>query len=262
MLSEQDARRIIGTNAYSADGNKIGKVGQVFLDDSTGRPEFVTVNTGLFGTSETLIPVADATASADRLTVPYSKDKVKEAPNVDVDRGHLDENEERRLYEYYGLTYAAPGRHGGLDRDDLADAGDRSGTVGRDVSGPTTDDAMTRSEEQVRVGTASQETGRARLRKYVVTEEETHTVPVRKEKAVLEREPITERNVGAATSGPDISEEEHEVTLREERPVVEKTVEPVERVRLGKEQVTEEQTVSEHVRKEQIDTDGDLDDRR
>ena len=120
---------------------------------------------------------------------------------------------------------------------------------------------MTRSEEQVRVGTTSQEAGRVRLRKYVVTEQETHTVPVRKEKAVLEREPITERNVGAATSGPDISEEEHEVILREERPVVDKTVEPVERVRLGTEETTEEQTVTEQVRKERIETDGDLDDR-
>ena len=242
MIDESNARQIIGTTAYSADGDKLGKVGQVFLDDATGRPEFVTVQTGLFGTNESFVPVSNASTEADRLVVPFSKDQVKDAPNVDVASGHLDEDEERRLYEHYDL---------GNDVD----------VVGHDVSGPTTDDAMTRSEEQVRVGTTSQEAGRVRLRKYVVTEQETHTVPVRKEKAVLEREPITERNVGAATSGPDISEEEHEVILREERPVVDKTVEPVERVRLGTEETTEEQRVTEQVRKERIETDGDLDDR-
>jgi uncharacterized protein (TIGR02271 family) len=242
MIDESNARQLIGTTAYSADGDKLGKVGQVFLDDATGRPEFVTVQTGLFGTNESFVPVSNASPEADRLVVPFSKDQVKDAPNVDVASGHLDEEEERRLYEHYNH---------GTDAD----------VVGHDVSGPTTDDAMTRSEEQVRVGTTSQEAGRVRLRKYVVTEQETHTVPVRKEKAVLEREPITERNVGAATSGPDISEEEHEVILREERPVVDKTVEPVERVRLGTEETTEEQRVTEQVRKERIETDGDLDDR-
>jgi stress response protein YsnF len=85
---------------------------------------------------------------------------------------------------------------------------------------------------------------------------------VTKERAVLEREPITDSNIDAATSGPEISEEEHEVVLHEETPVVEKTVEPVERVRLGTEQTTEEHTVTEEVRKERIEGDGDVDDRR
>ena len=118
---------------------------------------------------------------------------------------------------------------------------------------------MTRSEEQVQVGTTSEEAGRVRLRKYVTTEHETHTVPVRKEKAVLETEPITDGNVGSATSGPDISEEEHEVVLREERATVDKTVEPVERVRLGTETTTDEETVTEEVRKEHVEVDGDAD---
>ena len=121
---------------------------------------------------------------------------------------------------------------------------------------------MTRSEEQVRVGTQSQESGRARLRKYVVTENVTETVPVRKEKAVLETEPVTSENDDAATSGADISEEEHEVTLHEERPVVEKTTEPVERVRLSTEAQTDHETVSEEVRKEQIEAEGDITTRR
>jgi uncharacterized protein (TIGR02271 family) len=293
MLTENDARETIGTTAYSADGEKLGKVGQLFLDDETGRPEFVTVNTGLFGTNETFIPVSDATFNGDRLTVPFSKDQVKDAPNVDAENGHLDRSEERRLYEYYGrgADYDTTTRTGDADyRNDTTDAdrttgtgvgtgiaggrdtdrdtnrandlGNDRGTEGYDTSGPTTDDAMTRSEERVNVGTTSQETGRVRLRKYVTTEEETHTVPVRKERAVLEREPVTDANIGDATSGPDLSDEEHEVVLNEERVTVDKTTEPVERVRLGTETVTEQESVTEEVRKEHIETDGDVNDRR
>jgi uncharacterized protein (TIGR02271 family) len=120
---------------------------------------------------------------------------------------------------------------------------------------------MTRSEEQLKVGTQSREAGRARLRKHVVTEQQTVNVPVTREEVRIEREPITEGNVGQATSGADISEEEHEVVLHEERPVVEKETVPVERVRLGTEKVTEQESVTETVRKEEIDTDG-VDERR
>jgi uncharacterized protein (TIGR02271 family) len=283
MLTEQNAREVIGTTAYAADGDKLGKVGQLFLDDQTGRPEFVTVNTGLFGNNETFIPVSDASFDGDRLTLPFDKAKIKDAPNVDADGGHLDEPEEQRLYEYYGMSYDK-GTYSGTDTntysgtdthtdtDAYSGTGTRSGTdvsgqqefsgvraEGHDTSGPTTDDAMTRSEESLRVGKTSQETGRVRLRKYVTTEQETHTVPVRKERAVLESEPITEANAGDATSGPDLSDEEHEVVLSEERVTVDKTVTPVERVRLGTETVTEQETVTEDVRKEHIETEGDVD---
>ena len=292
MLTEQNAREVIGTTAYDADGDKLGKVGQLFLDDQTGRPEFVTVNTGLFGTNETFIPVSDASFDGDRLTLPFDKAKIKDAPNVDADGGHLDQSEEQRLYEYYGMshdkgTYTETNTYTGTDTvtdtNTVTDSGTRSGTVtdtdrdrdvyagtdttgvrseGHDTSGPTTDNAMTRSEESLQVGKTQQETGRVRLRKYVTTEQETHTVPVRKEKAVLESEPITDANVGEATSGPDLSDEEHEVVLNEERVTVDKTVTPVERVRLGTETVTDQETVTEDVRKEHIETEGDVEGRR
>jgi uncharacterized protein (TIGR02271 family) len=87
------------------------------------------------------------------------------------------------------------------------------------------------------------------------------TVPVQREELRVEREPITDANLEAATSGPEISEAEHEVTLREETPVVEKTRVPRERVRLGTETVTDERQVAEEVRKEQIQVDGDQDQR-
>ena len=133
---------------------------------------------------------------------------------------------------------------------------DTRGAVGHDTSGPTTDNAMTRSEEQLNVGTRSEEVGRARLRKYVVTENVSETVPVSREEVRVEREPITDANIGNAMDGPAISEEEHEVTLHAETPVVEKEAVPVERVRLDTETVTEQATVTEGVRKEQIDVDG------
>jgi uncharacterized protein (TIGR02271 family) len=121
---------------------------------------------------------------------------------------------------------------------------------------------MTRSEEEVRVGTAGverTETGRARLRKYVVTEEQQVTVPVTREEVRVEREPITDANVGDALSGPDIAEGEHEVVTHEERPIVTKETVPKERVRLETETVTDQETVTEDVRKERIDVDGDDD---
>jgi len=146
------------------------------------------------------------------------------------------------------------------DLDDHSEAGDHrpdqsDRTVGYDRSGPTTDDAMTRSEEQLTVGTARHESGRARLRKYVTTETVTQTVPVSHEEVTLHREPITDANIDAATSGPAISEEEHEVVLHAQTPVVQKEAVAVERVRLDKETVTEQQTVSEELRKEQIELD-------
>ena len=231
-----------GRTLVDRDGDRIGTIDAIYLDDQTGQPEWALVNTGLFGTKSTFVPLAQATQTGDEVRVPYDKQLVKDAPRIDPD-GHLSEAEERRLWRHYGLDYDRTTRRRATDR----------GAVGRDVSGPTTDDAMTRSEEELRVGTAQRERGRVRLRKYVTTEQVQQTVPVRREKARVEREPITDANIDATTSCPDISEEEHEVILREEEPVVEKRVVPRERVRLDKDTVTGEEREAEEVRKEQIE---------
>jgi len=118
---------------------------------------------------------------------------------------------------------------------------------------------MTRSEERLRAGTEKVTTGKARLRKYVETEQQQVSVPVTKEKVRLETEPITDANVGDATSGPELSEQEHEVTLTEERPVVQKETVPVERVRLTKDVEQTEETVTADVAKERIETNTDAD---
>lgn len=247
-----------GGNVIGSDGSKIGSVGQIYVDDQTSEPTWVTVKTGLFGTHESFAPLDSATQDGDDIVVAHTKDKVKDAPRVAAD-GHLEPSEEDELYTYYGLNGHAGFTGNGRDADVDTDA---RGTVGHDTSGPTTDDAMTRSEEKLHVGTEREATGRARLRKYVVTENVTKTVPVQREEVRLEREPITDANRGAATSGPDISEEEHEVILHEERPVVQKETVPVERVRLDKETVTNEHTVTEEVRKENIELDDDGKNRR
>jgi uncharacterized protein (TIGR02271 family) len=242
-----------GRTVVGSDGDKIGKVDQVYLDTSSGQPEWLAVNTGLFGTKTNFVPLEGASPTGGDVAVAYTKDQVKDAPSIEPD-GELSDDEERTLWSHYGLDYDSGHDAGTVDTD--VDTG--RGPVGNDTSGPETDEAMTRSEEEVRVGTREREGGRARLRKYVVTENVTTTVPVRKEKAVLETEPITDANVDAATSGKDISEEEHEVVLSEEEVVVEKKAVPKERVRLGKETEVTDREVTEEVRKERIETDGDV----
>ncbi|MFD6343230.1 DUF2382 domain-containing protein [Streptomyces roseolus] len=306
MIAKEQIPTVLDHPVYDTEGQKIGDAKSVYLDDATGRPEWVTVKTGLFGTGESFVPIKDASLVHDHLEVPYPKDRVKGAPDVDVDdQGHLDEREERRLYEYYGLSWDdawhranQPGEegwaHGGTtgaagaagtagmagtaettgaagtigDRDRAGTAGmtptgeatgaaGMSGTAGMEGDLGTAPDAMTRSEEQMHVGTEQVETGRVRLRKYVVTEEVQQTVPVRHEEVRVVREPITEANRDEALSGPEITEAEHEVTLHEERPVVETRAVPVERVRLETDEVSEEQTVTGEVRKERIEIETD-----
>jgi uncharacterized protein (TIGR02271 family) len=241
MTEVTEAYDFRGRTLIDRDGDKIGKIDDVYADRQDGQPEWALVNTGLFGTKKTFVPLRAAQPAGEDLRVPLEKAHVKDAPSIDPD-GELSESEERQLYTHYDVAY---------DTDTAHD------TSGGDVSGPTTDDAMTRSEEELHVGTERREAGRVRLRKYVVTENEQRTVPVRREEVRVEREPIDEGNVDQALDGPKISEEEHEVVLHEERPVVDKEVVPKERVRLATEEHTDQETISETLRKERIDADGD-----
>jgi uncharacterized protein (TIGR02271 family) len=245
QINAQSYEAWIGCTVVDQSGTKVGKVEQIYLDDQSGRPEWLTVKTGMFGGSSSFVPLTGAAPLGDNLVVRYSKDMIKGAPRVDAG-GHLSPDQEAALYRYYGRQY------GSEPSDRQAPPGERGGE-GYDTSGPTTDDAMTRSEEELRVGKTQQESGRARLRKHVVTEQVQTTVPVSHEEVRIEREPITEDNVDRATDGPAISEEEHEMILHEEQPVVEKRVVAKERVRLTTDTVTNDAQVSEEVRKERID---------
>jgi uncharacterized protein (TIGR02271 family) len=267
-ITLQDAQTYRGATVVDSAGEKIGTVDDIYLDRASGEPEWAAVKTGLFGMKSSFVPISGATGSGGELRVDVTKAQVKDAPKIDAD-GELSTEEEQQLYRHYGRSdYEWSGedrtRDLGLpeDREDrFSRDTEARGTVGHDTSGPTTDDAMTRSEEELSVGKTSRERGRARLRKYVVTEQVEKTVPVQREEVRVEREPITDANVDQALDGPAISEEEHEVVLHEEQPVVEKRAVPKERVRLEKDTVTDERTVSDEVRKERIDTEGDDADR-
>jgi uncharacterized protein (TIGR02271 family) len=257
MIDTSNLNDLIGADVYGSDDHKIGSVGQVYVDSEAQTPTWITIKTGLFGTSETFAPLDDASFDGSDVRVAYTKDKVKDAPRISSD-GNISHEEEDALYTYYGNaapTPAAPLYDQDADRGtDTRGTTETSGnTEGYDVSGPTTDDAMTRSEEQLHVGTEKVETGRARLRKHIVTEQVTKTVPVSHEEVTVTREPITETNIGDAMAGGDLTSEEHEVVLTGERIVTSKETVPVERVSLGTETVTEQQQVTEDVSHEEIE---------
>lgn len=248
-----------GGTVIDVDGNKIGSLEEIYLDDATGDPAWALVNTGMFGTKASFVPLQGASSDGDDLMVRFAKDKVKDAPGLDAGQ-HLDASEEQELYRYYGISGESwdgaderadwdLGRNRDQDRPVLDS--DRDLGYG-DTTGRSTDDAMTRSEEELEVGKVQHETGRVRLRKHIVTDHVETTVPVQREEVRLEREPITDANIDAATSGPELSEDEHEVVLHAEEPVVDKKVVPRERVRLDKDVVTDEQRLDEDVRREEI----------
>jgi uncharacterized protein (TIGR02271 family) len=256
-----DPNTMTGAPVLGSDGEKLGKVEAIYFDNDTNKPEWAAVKSGLFGSQVSLVPLAQGNWNDGTLTVPFDKAALKTAPHHNPDAA-ISPTDEDELYRHYGMSdrqttpsSGAPSAGVPTANDGRRDLVDQPGIVGRDTSGPTTDDAMTRSEEQLRVGTETREAGRARLRKHVVTEHQQVTVPVSREEVTLEREPITDANRGNAYDGPAISEEEHEVTLHAERPVVDTEAVAVERVKLGKETVTEQETVGGEVRKEQIELD-------
>lgn len=246
-MTQEQLSGLYNSDVLDETGDKIGGVGQVYLDDQNDRPTWVTVKTGFFGTKETFIPLDRASMSGNDIKVPYAKSYVKDAPNVDADH-HITPEEEAELYRYYNVEYAASD----ADYDRGADHG---ADLDRDRARLDTDrgDSVVRHEEELRVGKERVETGRVRLRKHVVNEQKTVTVPVQREEVRLESEPLQPGDVAAGRIG----EEEVSVTLSEERPVVEKDVVAKERVGLGKEVHTEERTVTETVAKEQVEIDRD-----
>ncbi|WP_026549513.1 PRC and DUF2382 domain-containing protein [Arthrobacter sp. Br18] len=245
---------------FSSDGEKIGSIGQIYVDDGTDQASWVTVSTGLFGTSETFIPLEGAALEGKDLRVAYPREQVKDAPKVDRD-GHLSPEEEHLLHRHYGLG-GSPSESPGRESTGSAETGHHGtgtagpGTPDTGVSGPPTDRAMTLSEEQLKVGVEQYEAGRVRLRKYVVTETVTRTVPVSREELRIEREPIPKAGRRKSSRNAELSEEVYEITLHEQRAVVGKETVPVERIRLIKETVTSSETVTGELRKERLETDG------
>ncbi|MDF0531657.1 PRC and DUF2382 domain-containing protein [Tsukamurella sp. 8F] len=283
-------------------GEKIGSVGQIYVDDRSGTPTFVTIKTGLFGTKETFVPLHKAEQTSDGIRVPYSKDFVKDAPNIEAE-GNLTEDEQRNLFEYYGLSSSGEQQHD-PDAADLNQnargsdgagvgtgaaagaaagagaAGAAAGAAGRGQHDPRgqaagqgvagqghaaqgqaggqrqqaadNENDLVLREEQLNVSKERVQTGTIRLRKHVVTEQKTITVPVEREEFEVVREPIS----GGKTGG-SLGEDVAEVTLSEERPVVEKEVVDKERVGLQTNTVRDERRIQAEVGHEEVDVEQD-----
>jgi uncharacterized protein (TIGR02271 family) len=222
-----------GASVYDADGDKIGVVEEIFYDRDTREPEWVGIGTGFFGTKRVVVPLDRAQLTEDGLRVPYSKDHVKNAPDIDSDE--ISEQTEQELYSYYQL------------RTQTGRSRRRAGSGKQEV---------TRSEEELQVGKRQVEAGGVRLRKWVETEPVDVEVELQRETARVTREQIDQPVTDA-----DLGEEEIEVPLRGEKPVAQKRTVAKERVGVEKDVRTDRETISDEVRKERVDVDGDANER-
>lgn len=223
--------RVRGAPVYDHAGEKIGEVEEIFYDHETRRPEWIGIGTGFFGTKRVLVPLEGASISEDGITVRYDKDQVKDSP--DIDEEQISPETESALYSYYRLE-------------------SQSGGAGERGTERAADQAITRSEEELQVGKEQRQAGTARLRKWVETEPVEVDVELKRETARVVRE-----RVDQPTSPDAIGEDEAEVTLRRERPVVEKTAVAKERVGIQKGVETEQETVRDEVRKERVEIEED-----
>jgi uncharacterized protein (TIGR02271 family) len=236
-LTEQQIRALYGQDVQDRSGAKIGSVGQVWAD-AAGEPTWVSVKTGVMGHHESMAPLQAARMQADgKLQMPYDKATVRSAPAVETGTDQpLGADQLTQLYRHYQLTGQGAVRQPEQPPQRMAGAPE-----------------VTRSEERLRVGTESEPVGEARLRKHVVTENMQTSVPVEHDEVTVVHEPISEADRTAAQA--DIRDEQREMQLRAERPVVAKEQIPVERVRLDKDEVVEEQPVNAQVRRELVDAD-------
>jgi uncharacterized protein (TIGR02271 family) len=255
MITREQLPTLVGAEVRDRADHKIGTVGHAYVDHA-GTLTWMSVKTGRFGRKENLVPMETAELQGEQVRIPYEKDVVKDAPSVDVaEEEPLTDAEVAELYQHYGLPME--GR-----QQPTAEA---AGTTQTREAPETTrareqdESFMTRSEEHMHVGTEARQAGRARLRKYVVTEDVQTTVPVSHEEVRIEREPIPEGEQARYAQDTELGEAEHEEVLYAERPVVEKETVPVERVRMDKERVTEEETIGGEVRHEEIDVESDED---
>ncbi|MDT7788329.1 MAG: hypothetical protein QOF58_6748 [Pseudonocardiales bacterium] len=241
MIDQTHVEALYDCDVIDNHGEKIGSVKRVWLEDDTGRPMWAEVHTGLFGMKESFVPIQQGQVAGGAITVPVAKEQVKDAPSVHTSGDHMSDQEQEALYRHYGMRMPQP-KSGEHDR----------------LGGKRSDNAaeVTLSEEKLDVGTRSVETGRVRLVKHTVTEQRNVTVPVTHEEVRVVREPVK------GNAGKAFADEQAEVTLHREEPVVQKRTEAVERVRLEKDAVTEQKSVKGEVRKERVEVERDDDKRR
>ncbi|MGW5055393.1 DUF2382 domain-containing protein [Actinokineospora sp. NPDC004072] len=289
MIDQAQVNQLFDCEMVDAHGEKIGSVKQVWLDDRTGRPLWAEVHTGLFGMKDTFVPIQEARMGQGQVIVPMDKKQIKDSPHIDVQGGHMSDAQQDELYRYYGMIpTASTGEHdrlpGGRQGQATGRATDQAtgrtdqatgrtgraeqttgratgraeqaagSTTGQEQRGKDRGRGMTRHEEELHAGVRDVEAGRVRLVKHVVTEREDISVPVTREEVRVVREPIAP---GQPAEPDAFTEEEAEITLHREEVVADKTARPVERVRLEKQSVSDQEQVSGEVRKERIDVEDD-----
>jgi hypothetical protein len=154
-----------GRTVRGGDGEKLGKLGALYLDGANERPAFAGLHTGLFGRKESIVPLGELVERDGELVLPFDTATVEGALNIDPD-AVLSPEEEGALHQYYGTA------------------------EGTSAPVPATEGEMIRSEEEVTSRTGPMEPAeRVRLRKVLVTEDVEQTVPVRREVVQLETEP-------------------------------------------------------------------------
>lgn len=266
--SRIDIRELItmrGRPVYGADGEKLGELEDVYQDQDTQQPEWIGIKEamvgGLLGTKHFLVPIMEAQLSSAgqeeaAIRVPYSKEKVKDSPQVDGD--WISEEQEREVYAYYGIQPS-------IERSETQ-LPPRDATTGERPASPPTRGAsdeisVGRSEEELRVGKREVNAGRVRLRKWVETEPVTEDVALRRETARVER-----HQVDRPTSGAEIGEEEAEMRLHGEEPVVDKETVEKERIDVHRQEEIDREQVRDEVRRERVeveeDSSGDSHERR
>ncbi len=122
MTGELVPENLVGHRVLDTEGQNVGKIKQVYLDDQTGQPSWVSVHTGLFGLKETLVPLQGAQPMQEDIQIPYDKDTVRDAPRVDADR-HIAPEDEELVRDYFA-------RQGGFPRQAQGDTDTGYGTDG------------------------------------------------------------------------------------------------------------------------------------
>lgn len=294
VQTQTQVRELMGMGVADTNGTKVGTIKQVYLNDDSGSPEWVTVHTGWFGMRESFVPLSGSRKNNDMLQVPYDKETIKGAPNVDADE-HLSHAQIVDLYRHYGVRPPGGRRRGDeaettrdtdrmegeretTETTETAETVETTGTggaagtagaagmavrpdrTGRERQAMPPQSAregaeapmaeITRSEEQMRIGTERHEAGRVRVHKYIETEMVERTIPVSHEEIRIDREPIVG---GEPDPQVSLTEDDREIILYAERPVVAKETIPVERIHVRTEEVQDEQTVRGELRKERIE---------
>ena len=147
-----------GRTVVATDGDKLGKVEEIYFDQETDRPEWALVNTGMFAGKSSFMPLEGATSDGEQVTAPYSKDQVKDAPKIDPD-GALSQREEAELYRHYGVEYGESRSASGLPETSPANG-----------------------EQGVGAGTG-------RLRKHLVSERVVGAIPQARDTVAVEPDP-------------------------------------------------------------------------